>query len=223
MLGAHGVRGRSVPADPGVPADGAAARLLLGELGAADAGGRVLPGLPAPSALAAHARAHPVGADAGLPHGAHGLPHGLPPQPLRRSQQGQVPAGSHPHLLGRRQAGAPGGDLQVPAHSGLLTRGLWCVVVYFVADKPSQGGRTHILKIPSVCGHRAGALPRPGSWRRRAGGAAGQTRRALNVGDALAGVLEGSLQAPRRSSAVFVPGQAEARRRALRSWLRQGL
>ncbi|XP_023605193.1 DENN domain-containing protein 3, partial [Myotis lucifugus] len=88
-----------------------------------------------------------------------------------------------------------------PAHSGPLTRGLWCVVVCFVADKTSQGGRAHILNIPSVCGHRAGALPS-----RVLGGAeqAGQPDRhvgrrmlvmlSLEFWKVLSRLLEGALQ-----------------------------
>ena len=52
------------PPDPQLPPDGAAHRLLLVQLGSADACGRVLHGLPAPAAVAAHLRAHPVRTDA---------------------------------------------------------------------------------------------------------------------------------------------------------------
>ncbi|XP_037354842.1 DENN domain-containing protein 3 isoform X4 [Talpa occidentalis] len=68
--------------DPDVPPDGAACGAVLLQLGPVDAGGRVLPGLPAPAAVAAHLCARPVEPDAGLPHGSHLLPHGLPPRPL---------------------------------------------------------------------------------------------------------------------------------------------
>ena len=98
---------RSVSADPDVPADGAAHRVLLVQLGSAGPGGRVLPRLPAPPAVAAHL---PVGPDAGLRHGAHVLPHGLPPGPLPRSQQGQASTVSRSPLRGHTggSGSAPG-------------------------------------------------------------------------------------------------------------------
>lgn len=68
--------------------DGAEGGVSVHRLGQTHASPRMLHDLHSPAALAASVRTRPLSPDAGLHHGTHGLPDGLPHAPLQGGGRG---------------------------------------------------------------------------------------------------------------------------------------